>query len=84
MVSFLDFLSLVLGRAMRFIHFCERQKGMSVAGARSHFRGDPDRFHQLSVGSALAKRRARVAVNAIRALRDVCGIDSYDVLGFGR
>src|SRR5690625_1819242 len=44
---------------------------MRKSPSGAHFRGHPDRFHDLLVGGALLERLARVPLDAIRALRDV-------------
>ena len=52
--------------------------------AGTHLRGDPDRLHQFLVRGALAERGARVALDAIRTLRDVRSCHGDEVLGSGR
>jgi hypothetical protein len=48
---------------------------MRVASAGAHFRGDPDRLHDLLRRRSTAHCSSRVAANAIRTLRHVR--DSY-------
>ena len=74
---------MIVRRGGDFTHFRNRDDRMRECCAGAHFRRHPDRFHQLLMRSAFAQRGARVAANAIRALRDVRDGDGNDVLGLG-
>ena len=57
---------------------------MCIGAAGSHLGGDPDRLHDLLSRGALAKRRFRVAADAIGALRHMRDSDCNQLLGLGR
>ncbi len=53
------------------LHCRERNQGVCVGGTRAHFRRDPNRFHDLFPGRAMAQRRFRVSADTVRTLRHV-------------
>ena len=59
-----------LSRSAR--HRLERNYGMGHRGTRPHFRGDPDRLHDLRFRCPFAQGVFRVASNTVGALGDVC------------
>lgn len=57
---------------------------MRVGAAGANLGGDPDRFHDLLRACSFALSEAGVALNAVRALRDVGGCHGDQLLGLLR
>src|SRR6185437_426837 len=56
---------------VRMLHHVQRQRGVRIGTAGTHFGGHPDRLHDLLLSSTVLERLGGVALDAIRTLRGV-------------